>query len=84
MKAVILAAGEGRRMRPLTYTKPKVMLPLAGKPILEHLLLNLKEAGVKSLTLVVGYHADKVREYFGSGDKSVSYTHLTLPTKRIV
>ena len=52
MKAVILAAGEGNRMMPLTYTRPKVMLPLANKPILEHLLIELKKAGVKEFTIV--------------------------------
>ena len=47
MKAIILAAGEGNRMRPLTYTRPKVMLPIANKPILEHLLIEAKKAGIK-------------------------------------
>lgn len=69
IRAVVLAAGEGRRMRPLTYTRPKVMLPLAGKPILEHLLLGLREAGVTKFTFVVGYCADRVREYFGNGNR---------------
>jgi len=46
VQAVILAAGEGTRMRPLTYTKPKVMLPVANKPILEHVIENLAKAGV--------------------------------------
>ena len=69
MKAVVLAAGEGRRMRPLTWTRPKVMLPMAGKPILEHLLLNLREAGIRDLIFVVGYFADKVREHFERGER---------------
>lgn len=67
MKAVILAAGEGSRMRPLTYTRPKVMLPVAGKPILEHLILKAKEAGVGEFVLVVGYHDEEIRTYFGDG-----------------
>ena len=67
MKAVILAAGEGNRMHPLTYTRPKVMLPLANKPILEHLLLEAREAGIREFVFVVGYHGDTVRHYFGSG-----------------
>ncbi len=67
MKAVILAAGEGNRMRPLTYTRPKVMLPLANKPILEHLLIELKKSGIKEFTIVVGYHGETIRQHFGDG-----------------
>ena len=69
MKAVILAAGEGTRMRPLTYTRPKVMLPIANKPIVEHLLIEAKAAGITEFILVVGYHAETVRGYFGNGEK---------------
>ena len=56
-------------MRPLTGTRPKVMLPLANKPILEHLLIEIREAGVKELVFIVGYHDEQVRDYFGNGDK---------------
>lgn len=69
MKAVIIAAGEGVRMRPLTYTRSKVMLPLANKPILEHILLESKKAGLDDFIFVVGYFEEKIREYFGSGDR---------------
>ena len=69
MKAVILAAGEGNRMRPVTRTRPKVMLPLANKPILEHLLVEVIAAGIKELIFVVGYHDEQVRDYFGGGEK---------------
>ncbi len=61
-KAVILAAGEGNRMRPLSFTRPKVMLKLANRPILEHLLLEMKYAGVRNFYFVVGYHDEKVRD----------------------
>jgi len=71
MQAVILAAGEGTRMRPLTYTRPKVMLPIANKPILEHLISELSKAGVKDIVLVVGYKEEKIREYFGDGSDLV-------------
>jgi bifunctional UDP-N-acetylglucosamine pyrophosphorylase / glucosamine-1-phosphate N-acetyltransferase len=78
MKAVILAAGEGNRMRPLTYTRPKVMLPLANKPILEHLLIELKKAGVKEFTIVVGYHGETIRQHFGDGTRwGVSIDYVT-------
>lgn len=69
LKAIILAAGEGSRMRPLTYTRPKVMLPIANKPILEHLLLVSIEAGIKEFVIVVGYRDDQIRDYFGDGQK---------------
>ncbi len=76
MKAIILAAGEGSRMRPLTNTRPKVMLPIANKPILEHLLIEAKKAGIREFIFIVGYHDEQVRDYFGSGDKwevAISY-----------
>jgi len=56
-------------MRPLTYTKPKVMLPIANKPILEHLISELKTAGIREIVLVVGYKDDVVRRYFGNGEE---------------
>jgi len=69
LKAVILAAGEGNRMRPLTSNRPKVMLPIANKPILEHLLVEAGEAGIKEFIFIVGYCDEQVRNYFGKGEK---------------
>jgi UDP-N-acetylglucosamine diphosphorylase/glucosamine-1-phosphate N-acetyltransferase len=69
LKAVILAAGEGSRMRPLTYTRPKVMLPIANRPILEHLLLASKLAGIEEFVFIVGYCDQQVLDYFGNGEK---------------
>jgi UDP-N-acetylglucosamine diphosphorylase/glucosamine-1-phosphate N-acetyltransferase len=69
LKAVILAAGEGNRMRPLTSNRPKVMLPIANMPILEHLLIEVKEAGIGDFILIVGYCDEQVRSYFGKGEK---------------
>jgi bifunctional UDP-N-acetylglucosamine pyrophosphorylase/glucosamine-1-phosphate N-acetyltransferase len=69
MKCVILAAGEGKRMRPLTFTRPKVMLPIANKPILEWNLINAIDAGIKEFIFVVGYKSEMVRNYFGDGKK---------------
>jgi UDP-N-acetylglucosamine diphosphorylase/glucosamine-1-phosphate N-acetyltransferase len=66
-KAIILAAGEGQRMSPLTETRPKVMLPIANKPILEHLLIEMKKAGIREFVFVVGYHDERIRSYFGDG-----------------
>jgi len=69
MKAVILAAGEGNRMHPLTFTRPKVMLPIANKPIVEHLLLEIRDAGIDDFIFIVGYHGETIREHFGQGDR---------------
>ncbi len=66
MLAVILAAGEGTRMRPLTYNRPKVMLPVVGKPILEHIIDSCVNAGVTHVLVVTGYHEDTVRSYFNN------------------
>jgi len=78
VKAVILAAGEGSRMRPLTCIRPKVMIPIANRPILEHLLIEAEKAGIREFILIVGYHDEQVRDYFGSGDKwGVSIDYCT-------
>ena len=69
MKCVILAAGEGKRMHPLTYTRPKVMLPIANKPLLEWNLLNVIDADIKDFVFVVGYKSEMVRNYFSNGEK---------------
>ena len=67
MKAVVLAAGEGVRLRPLTLTRPKHLIPVGGKPLLEHLLISLKTAGIDEALIVVHYMADKIKEHFGNG-----------------
>jgi len=67
LKAVVLAAGEGRRLRPLTWTRPKHMIQVGGKPLLEHHLLSLRDAGIKDVLLVVNYKADQIRRHFGDG-----------------
>lgn len=69
VQCVILAAGEGKRMRPLTGTRPKVMLPVANKPMLEHLIIEVKKSGVSDFILVVGYEEAAVRHYFGDGSE---------------
>ncbi len=83
MKAVILAAGKGSRMCPLTCTRPKVMLPIANRPILEHLLTQARGAGITEFILIVGYHDEQVRNYFGNGDKwGVSIEYCTQRRQR--
>jgi len=64
---VILAAGQGKRIQPLTFTRPKVMLPIANKPIIEWNLLNAKKAGIKHFIFIIGYKSEMVRNYFKDG-----------------
>jgi Nucleoside-diphosphate-sugar pyrophosphorylase involved in lipopolysaccharide biosynthesis/translation initiation factor 2B, gamma/epsilon subunits (eIF-2Bgamma/eIF-2Bepsilon) len=67
--AIILAGGEGTRLRPLTYEIPKPMIPIKGKPILEYIIDRLKLADVSEIVVTTGYKSDKVKEYFGNGEK---------------
>lgn len=67
MECVVLAAGEGKRMRPLTAKRPKVMLPLANRPMMEHLVLAARDAGVSDFVFVVGYGEREIRKHFGDG-----------------
>jgi len=67
-QAIVLAAGEGMRMRPLTSSHPKAMLPIGGKPLLEHLVSRAKEAGVERFVIVVGHQKDKITDHFGDGE----------------
>ncbi len=64
MKAVILAAGEGKRLRPFTETMPKVMLPVANKPIIEHVVDALVANGINSIIIVVGYKKESIMQHF--------------------
>ena len=63
MKAIIPAAGIGKRLQPHTYVVPKVLLPVAGKPILGHIIDSLLEVGIGEITFVVGYKGESVKEY---------------------
>lgn len=67
MKAIILAGGLGTRLRPLTENTPKPLLPIKGRPIIEHAILNFKRHGILDIVLSIGYLADKVKAYFGDG-----------------
>ncbi|MGZ5005546.1 MAG: nucleotidyltransferase family protein [Chthoniobacterales bacterium] len=68
-KAVLLAAGRGTRMRELTSDLPKPMLLVRGKPVLQHIIEGLRNAGVRDLCVIVGWRADVVRDFFGDGNK---------------
>ena len=78
MKAIILSAGEGSRMRPLTLTKPKTMLPVAGKPIIQYNIESLKNNGITDILLIVRYKEEIVKSYFGDGsDFGVNISYKT-------
>jgi UDP-N-acetylglucosamine diphosphorylase / glucose-1-phosphate thymidylyltransferase / UDP-N-acetylgalactosamine diphosphorylase / glucosamine-1-phosphate N-acetyltransferase / galactosamine-1-phosphate N-acetyltransferase len=70
MKAVILAAGEGKRLRPYTETMPKVMLPIANKPIIHHLVDALVNNGITEIIIVVGYKKESIMQHFKNFDKA--------------
>ncbi|HUX99536.1 MAG TPA: bifunctional sugar-1-phosphate nucleotidylyltransferase/acetyltransferase [Candidatus Deferrimicrobium sp.] len=69
MKAVILAAGEGKRIRPLTYTRPKPMIPIGGKPHLQIILEDLRKSGITEVILIVGYLQEIISGYFQDGSQ---------------
>ncbi|WP_125559896.1 N-acetylmuramate alpha-1-phosphate uridylyltransferase MurU [Pseudoalteromonas rubra] len=67
MKAMILAAGRGKRMMPLTATMPKPMLEVAGKPLLEYHIKRLADAGITDIVINLAWQGEKIREYFADG-----------------
>jgi dTDP-glucose pyrophosphorylase len=68
-KAVLLAAGRGTRMRELTQELPKPMLQVRGAPVLQHIIKGLRDAGLTDFLVIVGWHAEVVRDFFGDGSK---------------
>ncbi len=77
-QAIILAAGEGSRLRPFTANKPKSMLYIAGKPVLQYVIEALAQSGIRNLVLVVGYRRQQIYDYFGSGEQfGVGITYVT-------
>jgi len=82
MKAVILAGGIGTRMRPLTYVIPKAMLPIGGKPLLEHMIGYLKEYGMREIVVCVAYLKTHIEDYFKDGENlgvKIRYAEADMP-----
>lgn len=76
-KAVILAGGQGTRMRPFTYEMPKPMIPVQGKPLVQHIIELIRKYEVRDIILSTGYMGDKLKEYFGNGSKfGVNITYI--------
>src|SRR5690348_4118791 len=67
MRALILAAGEGTRLRPLTSERPKPMLPVGGTPILEHLIVLLRNHGIDEIAINLHYKPEAITDHFGDG-----------------
>lgn len=67
MKACIMCGGEGTRLRPLTFARPKPNVPILNKPSVVHLVEHLEKEGFNEIVVTVGYMADKVEEYLGDG-----------------
>jgi len=84
MKGIILHAGHGTRLRPLTHTGPKQLLPIANKPMSEYCIESLKEANVTDIAIVIGgIGSEKVKEYYQNGDKfGVKITYIEQDTPR--
>jgi dTDP-glucose pyrophosphorylase len=88
-KAVVLAAGRGTRMRELTADLPKPMIAVRGKPVLQHIVAGLRDAGIREFLIVVGYRGDTVRNFLGDGsryDIAIQYATQTVQdgTGRVV
>ena len=80
MKAVILAAGEGTRLRPFTVSKPKVMIPIANRPIMEYAVEALAQNGIRDIIFIVGYKKERIMSHFEDGNKfDVNIKYLTQP-----
>jgi dTDP-glucose pyrophosphorylase/CBS domain-containing protein len=82
LRAVVMAGGFGTRLRPLTEATPKPLLKLGDKPVIEHIVDQLKAAGIRRINITTHYHADKIRAHFGDGSGfgvEVAYTHEETP-----
>ena len=69
MQAIVLTAGEGARLSSWTANRPKGMIPIGNRPILEYLVRGVVDAGIKEINMVVGYGKNSVMSYFGDGSK---------------
>ncbi len=84
MRALVLSGGEGSRLRPLTHTSAKQLIPIAGTPILFHALEAIAEAGIREVGMVVGQTADEVRAAVGDGSRwglDVTYIQQDAPAR---
>jgi glucose-1-phosphate thymidylyltransferase len=78
MKGILLHGGHGTRLRPLTHTGPKQLLPIANKPMSQYCVESIRDAGIKDIAIIIGGPgSNKVREYYGTGEKfGVKFTYI--------
>jgi glucose-1-phosphate thymidylyltransferase len=83
MKGIILHGGHGTRLRPLTHTGPKQLLPIANKPMSQFALEDLKTAGITEIAIIIGdVYPQKVKEYYGNGSEfgvNITYIYQDAP-----
>jgi mannose-1-phosphate guanylyltransferase/phosphomannomutase len=82
MKAVVMAGGEGSRLRPLTIMRPKPMVPIVGRPVMEHILNLLRGHGITDVVVTVQYLASAIEDYFGDGSAfgmHIEYSREEMP-----
>lgn len=69
MKAIIMAGGEGKRLKPITAARRSRLVPLCGRPVMEHIILLLRRHGITDICAALKYRPDDIKNYFGSGEK---------------
>jgi glucose-1-phosphate thymidylyltransferase len=82
MKALVLAGGSGSRLRPLTFSMPKQLIPVANEPVLRHCLRNIRAMGIRQVGVVDGEHGDQIRAALGDGsalDLDLTYIRQDTP-----
>jgi glucose-1-phosphate thymidylyltransferase len=80
MQAVILAAGEGKRVRPLTRSRPKALIPVANRPIIEYVIEALLKNGIRDIVVVAGYRKEQVTRFLNQLDVTVE---VVVQTKQL-
>ncbi len=83
-RAVVLAGGKGVKMRPFTYEMPKCLIPVNGRPVLDHTIESLRRHDIRDIVLSIGYHGEKIREHVGDGSRfGVKITYVEQGTAEV-
>ncbi len=81
LKAIIPVAGAGTKLRPLTYTQPKALIPIAGKPIISYIIDDLRKNGVEEFVFIVGYFGEKIQDYIKEYESNI-ISHFVFQNQR--